>query len=460
MASITPLTLLSSPDAQGTGSYTTSSFTTTSSSLLLVCVSAMGTNVPPGDVAASITCTISSGETGTARLTTPQATNWICGQRWFTFPITTGGSGRTLTVDAGSFDVYKYRVKAYTITGHNAASPVGATANPSSIPSGSGAQTIALNATPASDSYVFAAATISMNGATGAVNPGSGWTEDDDVTLNDWETFEIQHITGLTSTSVPWASVDANSPTGTNFDVVLAAIEIKNASGGGSAVTGTGALAAGAAALAGTGSAVQSVTGSGALVAAVAVLAGTGTRNGGPVAITGNGTLLSADSTLSGAGLHSAYDTGSTVELVSSSASLAGIGYINARVITGTGSLLAAIASMSGAGTMTPQGSTVTGTGALVAGIATLAGSGLHGITGSGSPAAAVAVLVGAGSTGLHAAITGTGALIADIAALDGLGARGANGNGALYSDVAILTARAPSPWVIITTPDTLWELR
>mgnify|MGYP001612918832 CR=1 FL=1 len=92
-----------------------------------------------------------------------------------------------------------------------------------------GAQNATLSATPASDSFIIAARVAVMATGSASATEGSGFTEIDDVTRNDYEALHIQTRTGLTITTVPWADVNAGA--GVIFENFLMALEIKAAAG-------------------------------------------------------------------------------------------------------------------------------------------------------------------------------------------------------------------------------------
>ncbi len=193
------------------------------------------------------------------------------------------------------------------------------------------------------------------------------------------------------------------------------------------AVKGTGALAAQAATVAGT--AERAVTGTGALAAAAATIAGTAER-----VITGTGALASAAATVEGTAERSVIGTGA---LSSQDATIAGTGAVG-DVIVGSGALEAQAATVegtaertvTGTGSLTAQTATVegtaeravTGTGALTAAAATVAGVAVRVITGTGALSAQAATIAGDGSVVTSGTVAGSGALAANDATIAGSG--------------------------------------
>lgn len=218
----------SSSSGHGTGTFTTSSFTPANNSLLLVIAYASGANNDALQ-GSDITITDSAGLTWTTRETTTTHPNYGYGIRAFTAPVTTGAS-MTLTLDAGAFDVHMWRVEVYEYTGHNAASPVGATAVGSDA-DGDDALTITLSASPASSSEVIAAVLVALGGTGVSVTVGTGWTEIFDSAEAGWQNFQSQSRTGSTSTSVTWDDLDTGAPADTLGAAALA-VEIKEAVAG------------------------------------------------------------------------------------------------------------------------------------------------------------------------------------------------------------------------------------
>lgn len=218
--------------AHGTGAFTTSNFTPSNSTLLVVRVSAQSA---ANDALQGSDLTISGGGlTWTSRaVSTTHPGGWGYGCRVFTAPVTTGAS-MNVQVDAGAFDVYGYRVEVYEYAGHDTGSPVGATAVGSDA-DGDGAASITLSGAPATTSEVLAFADVIMStsGTPPVVTVGAGWTELFDVGINDYAEFQSQARTGSTSTTVGWDDVAGTG--GLTSGATLVALEIKQAAGGGAA---------------------------------------------------------------------------------------------------------------------------------------------------------------------------------------------------------------------------------
>lgn len=244
--SYTNLVSAASGGNYGTSSYSSGSFTPPNNSLIVALV---GGQAWPGSVpsaASPFTCTGGS-LTWTRRLIATTASNgWPSQLELWTAPVTTGAS-MTITVDHASATMGGWLIHAIAITGYDTGSPIGASATNNSFTT-DGAASLTLSGAPASDSVVIAARLFQMDTAGGSsANPGSGFTEIYDTSVNDWASMESQRRDGSTSTSVPWADVDA---TGTTIATSVAlAIEIKAASTG---ITGTLGVSDGRDTVAGT----------------------------------------------------------------------------------------------------------------------------------------------------------------------------------------------------------------
>lgn len=211
----------------GAGAFVTSSFTPPDNSLLVVSVSIIengGANPPLTDL------TISGGSlTYTARASDSADTAFATSTVVYTAPVT-AGAPMTLTLDCGARSIAEYSVSVVAYTGHNAASPVGATAIGHQVGGFGAAPTaasITLTGAPASTSEVVAA--VGMDKSVAGVTPGSGWTELHDAHNTDWGGLETQYRGGSTSTTVAW--VDLRTGGGALFNFAAAAIEIKATTG-------------------------------------------------------------------------------------------------------------------------------------------------------------------------------------------------------------------------------------
>jgi len=136
-----------------------------------------------------------------------------------------------LTFDCGTYNIHKYRVVVVAYEGYETDTPVGAMA--SGWPGVTdGAETLALSASPASDSEVVAAIATTSVAASNSVVVGTGWTEQYQVTgAAEYGGLQAQTRTGSTSTSVGWDDVSTDA--GGLYENLRAAIEIKAAAGGG-----------------------------------------------------------------------------------------------------------------------------------------------------------------------------------------------------------------------------------
>lgn len=191
--------------------------------------------------------------------------------------------------------------------------------------------------------------------------------------------------------------------------------------------TGTGALAAQAAHIAGAGTSRS--TGTGALTDQVAHLAGLGTSQS-----TGTGALAGQVAQVVGAGTSRSTGAGA---LAAQPGSVAGAGTSTA---TGAGDLASQAVSVTGSGT-----SRSTGTGALAAQEASAEGVGASPSTGIGDLAALDAEVAGIGVS----LATGAGALDAQATSVIGAGTSASTGTGVLAAQearIAAIQAPAISP--------------
>jgi hypothetical protein len=215
--------------AQGTGPYTSSSFASTSGSLLVVVVMAGTDNPGSGEPSYVLT---GGGLTWTKRVASvvSYGGDGMMVQIW-TAPVTTGAS-ITLTVTHTGINSYNMGIYPFTYTGHDTTTPTGGKASGSG---NSGTNTLTLDATPASDSEVIAAIVVAANDgdAAGAtIAPGSSFTELAEQTNTDsFAKRQTQARTGSTSTGVSWTTT---TDAGGGYDQrVYAALEIKALSAGG-----------------------------------------------------------------------------------------------------------------------------------------------------------------------------------------------------------------------------------
>lgn len=225
----TTYTIQSSSTGHGTGSYTTGSFTSESSGLLVVAAYFMTNSGSGGaDRSGDLTISDSAGLTWTPRVNAGNADLFAIGARVWTAPVTAGGS-MTVTIDCGANSIYAYQVHIYSYTGYNTSTPTGATAT-GTHGSTSGNFTDTLSAAPASTSEVVGVLAVSPGQGTTDAAPGTGWTEIYQ-SITDWDHGSQSQVrAGSTSTAVAWGTINGTSPLPTTVEVAL---EIKEGTGGG-----------------------------------------------------------------------------------------------------------------------------------------------------------------------------------------------------------------------------------
>lgn len=208
-------------------------------------------------------------------------------------------------------------------------------------------------------------------GATNYASPATGF-------LSEWANPGQQNI------AASWTTASTS---------VYVGAEYKPAAAGG--VTGAGALATAAAALAGSGT--LTATGAGSLTASPAAVSGAGTSS-----VTAAGSLSAAPATLAAAGAASLAGAGS---LTATAATLAAAGAVVTGV-TGTGTLTATAAALTATGAVT-----VTGAGGLTAPPAALTATGA---VGSASALRDITVTFGPGASRTFTATAASRTFTAD----------------------------------------------
>jgi len=207
----------------GTGgtTFTTTAFTPANNSLLVVCAQLQDATI------ATDTMTITDNTSGgplvwTARVTTGVDPGFSVHKSviW-TAPITTGAS-MTVTVGTLANGGAEFVIHIFTYTGHDVASPIGATAIGGTT--GGSPTTITLSAAPATTSEVLASA--NEDSSVLDVVAGTGWTQQLQTTDGANVVGQTQTRTNSTSTTVQWNTVGV---------CVLAALEIKAAVASGGA---------------------------------------------------------------------------------------------------------------------------------------------------------------------------------------------------------------------------------
>ena len=264
----TPINRYTSGANHGTGAYTTPSFTPTAGRKIMVIAFAQSAS---DDTFEGTSLTIADSDSGITSWASAAASTaspgWGYGTRAWLSEQAASGSAMTVTVDAGSFSAYRYRVDVYECQD---AAGIGATMV-ATDPDGNSAETFNLSASPSASSIVFAAANVALGTGTSTVNEGAGWTEESgaDTTEDAWFTFQVMRRTGSTSQAIDWADLATGAgPIG----ATLIAFELTQSAGGGTtqdlagAATGQGS-ASGAASVIKTlgGAAAGSGAASGAL---------------------------------------------------------------------------------------------------------------------------------------------------------------------------------------------------
>jgi hypothetical protein len=215
---------------QGSGPFTSGSFTPPNNSLLVVIVLCGIDIANPTNEGHYVV-------TGGSLTWTKQTSNNVSWggdgaivQVW-TAPVVTGAS-MTVTLTHTGHDIYACAVFPFAYTGHNVASPVGGL---DAEWIASNTNTLTLSSTPATDSEVIGG--ILIVGGDGiasdvTVAPAFGETEIAEYTSADsFGKWQMEFRTGSTNTSFGWSTT-----TGAGGDYnrrIFAAIEVKADAGGG-----------------------------------------------------------------------------------------------------------------------------------------------------------------------------------------------------------------------------------
>lgn len=218
-----------SADNFGTGAYTSGSFTPNANSLVVVWGFGIEESADTIE-GTSFTISDSIGSSFTSQLATTTSPGWGYGIRCWTSLAGASPAARTVSIDCGATNVHAYRLFIDDITAFDTGTPV-AGAIVGSDADGNGAAALTLAATPAVGDIIYGAAAIGISSGTPSVTPGSGFTELLDALSTGWANWHLETITGVTSTNVDWA--DLNAGAGTNLGASLAALIIRNAGGGG-----------------------------------------------------------------------------------------------------------------------------------------------------------------------------------------------------------------------------------
>lgn len=218
-----------SADSFGTGAYASASFTPSADSLVVV----WGFGIEESaDTIEGTSFTISDSITSTftSQVATTTSPGWGYGVRCWTSLAGASPAARTVSIDCGATNVHAYRLFIDDFTGFDTGTPVAGSIVGSDA-DGNGTASLTLAATPAVDDFIYGAAAVGISSGTPSVTPGSGFTELLDALSTGWANWHLQSVTGVTSTNVPWA--DLNAGVGTNLGAALAALIIKNAAAGG-----------------------------------------------------------------------------------------------------------------------------------------------------------------------------------------------------------------------------------
>lgn len=214
-----------SADNFGTGQFNSPSFTPSANSIIV----AWGFGIEESADAiegTSLTALDSIASSLTSQIATVTSPGWGYGIRCWTALAGSSPAARTMGLDCGATNVHAYRWFIDDITGFDSVTPV-AGAVVGSDADGDGAAALTLVATPTADDIIYGAAACGISSGSPSVTPGAGFTELMDALSTGWANWHLQMVTGVTSTNVPWA--DLNAGGGTNLGATLAALIIKNA---------------------------------------------------------------------------------------------------------------------------------------------------------------------------------------------------------------------------------------
>lgn len=210
------VTILATPSGQstatfGTGQFSTPSFTPSNNCRLWVLVEA-DEEADTGLEGTSITVG-GGGLSWSSYDATATSPGWSYGQALHYADVTTAAS-MTVDVDAGAFNVHRYRVTVIqVIDGDVSGTPVVVTKQTGTT--NDGALAVTLTSAPLSTSFTMAFLFLALSGATNVnVDPGTtpgSWTEDHDETEAGWQTFSAQYIaSGYTGTTADWADINTS----------------------------------------------------------------------------------------------------------------------------------------------------------------------------------------------------------------------------------------------------------
>jgi hypothetical protein len=213
----------------GTGTFTSSSFTPPSSSLLVVGEAYTENASTTTDPSSALTLSGGAWSWSSPVVIASAPTSFPTVAKIWIAQVSTGAS-MTLALGAGGRQAGMYAVSVVAYTGYDTGTPTGAVASGQQNGGFSGPPTpasITLNAAPSTSSECFAIAAMDKSAA--GATPGSSpttWTEVHDSMFNsDWGGLESEIRSGSTSTSVSWD--DLRSGGGALFNFAAAAIEVR-----------------------------------------------------------------------------------------------------------------------------------------------------------------------------------------------------------------------------------------
>lgn len=221
----------------GTGTFTTSSFTPPSNSLLVVGEGYIENGGSTTDPASALTLSGGGWTWSSPVSISSSPASFPTSVKIWIAQVSTGASMTLALGNGGTRSAGFYAVSVCAYTGYDTGTPVGATASGQQNGGFTGPPTpesITLSATPSSTSECYAA--VAMDKSVIGATPGSSpttWTEVHDTLHNtDWGGLESEIRGGVASTSVSWD--DLRSGGGALFNFAAVAIEVRVAPSAGS----------------------------------------------------------------------------------------------------------------------------------------------------------------------------------------------------------------------------------
>ncbi len=205
MATVSAVTQQFSGTTFGTGPYTTTAFTPPNNSLLVIFTELLNNaSADPGQGETPIDNLGAGALTYTSRANSFQGVAFSHAVTCWTAPVTTGAS-MTITLNDGAQSVYQYVITVAAVTGYDTGTPTGGKATVSTNVA-DGAETLTLDAAPATNDITFAMTCIDDSGSAANPTMGTGsWTNVYDGVSNLGS--NLNYRTASTSTSVPWTDV-------------------------------------------------------------------------------------------------------------------------------------------------------------------------------------------------------------------------------------------------------------